>query len=357
MPGRAVSRRRLLRLAGLGTSLALLAACGGAPAPALPTASPSAPPVPTPTPAASPTPAPTATAAAATPSPTLPPSPVARRPLGKLGIELSVVGFGGIVVMDESDEAARRYVSQAIARGVNYFDVAPSYGDAELRLGPALEPYRQDVFLACKTEVHSREGTASMLKQSLERLRTDHFDLYQLHAVTTQADVDACLGAGGAIEAMQEARDKGQVKLLGFSAHSDEAAIALMERFPFDTMLFPINFATWNAGKFGQRALAKALEKGVSVLAIKSLAKRKYKPGEVKKWPKCWYSPVENPEEAALALRFTLSRPVVAALSPSHAELLWWACDAGVDPQPLTADEEAALAKQAEALEPVFSST
>jgi aryl-alcohol dehydrogenase-like predicted oxidoreductase len=351
MPYRPVTRRLFLRTATLAAWTTAVAACAPeAPPPATATLAPVA--TATPEPTASPSPT-------SLPSPTVetsPLPPVAKRPLGKTGIELSVVGFGGIVVMDETEAAAKQYVSQAIARGVNYFDVAPSYGNAESRLGPALEPYRKDVFLACKTEAFTKTGAALSLKQSLERLRTDHFDLYQLHAVTTQADVDTILGPEGAIHALQEARDNGQVKLLGFSAHTEEAAVALLDGFAFDTMLFPVNYVAWNAGKFGPRAVQKAEEKGVSILALKALAKRKYAAGEVKKWYKCWYSPVDSAEEAALALRFTLSRPVVAAVSPSHAELLWWACDAAADPKPLSQEEEDYLAKQAEGLESVFPS-
>lgn len=336
------ARRRFLQAAALAASAALAWACA---------------PVVTPTASLGTGATPTSAAPAPTGTPEATPvAQVARRPLGKLGVSLSVVGFGGIVVMDETEEAAAQYVSQAIARGVNYFDVAPSYGNAETRLGPALEPYRDGVFLACKTEARTRQAATDSLQRSLERLRTDRFDLYQLHAVTTAADVETILGPGGAIEAFQEARDKGQVKLLGFSAHTEEAALSLLDGFAFDTMLFPVNYVAWNTGKFGPKAVAAAQEHGVSILALKSLAKRQYDPGETKKWHKCWYSPVESPEEAALALRFTLTRPVVAAVSPSHAELLWWACDAAAHPQPLTAAEEGDLAKQAEGLVPVFPS-
>ena len=107
------------------------------------------------------------------------------RPYGSTGIELSAVGFGGIVVMDETPADADRYVAEAIDRGVNYFDVAPSYGNAEERLGPALEPFRNRVFLACKTGKRDAAAARASLQESLKKLRTDRFDLFQLHAVTT----------------------------------------------------------------------------------------------------------------------------------------------------------------------------
>ncbi|MEM2480310.1 MAG: aldo/keto reductase, partial [Candidatus Bathyarchaeia archaeon] len=141
-----------------------------------------------------------------------------RRRYGKTNVELSVVGFGGILVMNESQESANRIVSEAIERGINYFDVAPSYGDAEERLGPALKPYRSSVFLACKTAKRTRKEAWEELHQSLKRLCTDHFDLYQLHGVTTLEEVDQIFSEGGAIEALIEAREQGLTKYLGFSA-------------------------------------------------------------------------------------------------------------------------------------------
>ena len=277
-----------------------------------------------------------------------------KRVLGKTSELLSVVGFGGMVLKDEGPSEAKRLVAQAVERGINYFDVAPSYGNAEERLGPALEPYRNSVFLACKTVHRTKEGAWAELHRSLQQLRTDHFDLYQLHAVTTPEEVGQILGAGGAIEALMEAREKGLVRFLGFSAHSEEAALALMDRFSFDSILFPFNWVCWHQSHFGPRVLEKAQEKGVGVLALKALAKRRWKEGEVRQWPKCWYSPVDSPEEASLGLRFTLSRPITACTCPSHAELLWWACDAAERFQPLSEAEEAQLAKQSQGLEPIF---
>src|SRR5210317_1837909 len=163
---------------------------------------------------------------------------IEKRALGKTGEMLSMIGFGGIVVDKATTEQAASRVKEAIDFGINYFDVAPSYGNAEEMLGPALEPYRKDVFLACKTGERKKEGARRELEQSLKYLRTDHFDLYQLHSVTSLEDVDTIFSKGGAMETFLEARDEGKVRLLGFSAHSVEAAMALMDRFDFDTILF-----------------------------------------------------------------------------------------------------------------------
>ena len=280
-----------------------------------------------------------------------------KRRLGKTSEMLSLVGFGGVLVMDEEPPSARRLVAKAVDRGINYFDVAPTYGNAEERLGPALEPYRQSVFLACKTEKRTAEEATEALHQSLHRLHTDHFDLYQLHAVTTLKDVDRILGPGGALEAFVQAQEQGLVRYLGFSAHSEEAALALMDRFEFDTILFPFNWTCWHKGKFGPQVLKKAHEKGLGTLALKALAKRKWKEDEERAWAKCWYAPVDTFEEAALGARFTLSKPVTAAVGPGHEELFEWLCDVADQFTPISEQEDAQLARWSQKLDPIFPET
>ena len=108
------------------------------------------------------------------------PGKLEKRRLGKTGEKLSIIGFGSIVVKDATPQESRERVAQTIDYGVNYFDVAPTYGDAEVKLGPALKPYRNGVFLACKTTERTAEGAQKELDQSLQHLQTDHVDLYQL---------------------------------------------------------------------------------------------------------------------------------------------------------------------------------
>jgi len=278
-----------------------------------------------------------------------------RRILGRTGIEASVVGFGGIIVMNETPEASAKYVAEAVnERDINYFDVAPSYGNAEERLGPALAPYRNNVTLACKTGARKAEGAEAELNASLKELQTDHFDVYQLHAMKTMEDVETVFGPGGAMELFVKAREQGKVRFLGFSAHSEEAALALMDRFDFDTILFPISWACWLKSGFGPDTTAKAKEKSMGILALKTLAKRAWDEGEVHDWSKTWYKPVESYEEAMLAVRFTLSQGVSVAVSPGHMELLRWECDAADEFQRLTDAEEATLRAWSADLKTIF---
>jgi aryl-alcohol dehydrogenase-like predicted oxidoreductase len=257
--------------------------------------------------------------------------------------------------MNEMPDDAKALVAQAIARDINYFDVAPSYGNAQERLGPALEPYRKDVFLACKTTQRSRAGAEAELKRSLELLRTDHFDLYQFHSVTTLSEVDTIFAPGGALEAFKDAREKGLIRHIGFSAHSEAAALAMLDRFPFDTILYPVNWGMWYGGNFGPQVIAKAAAQGLGILALKALAKQKWPASATRKWFKCWYQPVDTPEDVSLGLRFTLTRPVTAAVSPSHAELLWLMCDAAEKLTPISPEEEAQLATRSKELQPLFT--
>ena len=276
----------------------------------------------------------------------------------KPGVELSVVGLGGIVIADVPQTEANETVARAVERGVNYFDVAPTYSNAEERLGPALAPFRDHCFLAGKTEKRTAAEARIALETTLTRLRTDHLDLYQLHALSdVQKDVDVAFGKGGAMEVLLEARRQGRVRFLGFSAHSVEAAEAAMDRFDFDSILLPVNFAMWLRGGFGPRTVERAKSKGMAVLALKSLARQRYRDQHDplrKRWPKCWYEPLADPRAQKLGVRFTLDRPITALIPPGNAELFWRAVEIALDGRPLAPEEQAAVQRLAETSEPIF---
>jgi len=277
-----------------------------------------------------------------------------RRVLGRTGEQLSIIGFGGILVMDESAKESERLVNKAIEKGINYFDVAPNYGNAQQMLGPALKPYRDDVFLACKSELRDYDGVMSDFTESLKLLKTDHIDLYQLHAVTTDEDVNRILSKDGALNAFQELRDKGVIRYIGFSAHTEEAALRLLDHFDFDTILFPFNWVTWHKNDFGKKLMKLAQERNLGILALKALAKRALAKGEEKAYPKAWYYPVDTFDEAQKALKFTLSLPITAAVTPGHEKFFNWACEIAEDDQLLTEQELEWLKKDAKALKPIF---
>ncbi len=277
----------------------------------------------------------------------------------KPGVELSVIALGGIVVVGLEQKDANNIVAEAFDRGVNYFEVAPSYGkgEAEEKLGPALEPYRKRVFLACKTQRRDAEGAREELERSLKRLRTDHFDLYQFHAVSSMEDVEKITAPRGAAELFLKARDEGMVRFLGFSAHSAEAALALMDRFRFDSVLFPVNFVCYAQGNFGPQILARAKEKGMARLALKALAHTRWPEGVSRadrKYPKCWYKPVDDRELARKALRFTLSEDITAAVPPGDERLFRMALELASEFEPLSAAERRQLLAETKGVQPIF---
>jgi len=280
---------------------------------------------------------------------------IPRRPY-KGGVKLSVIGFGGIVVCGMEQKDANAIVAEAVDRGVNYFDVAPSYfkGEAEEKLGAALEPFRSQAFLACKTTRRDAKGAQDELEQSLKRLRTDHFDLYQFHGITKMEDVDAIFKPGGAAETFVKAREQGRTRFIGFSAHSVQAAVAMMDRFPFDSVLFPINFVCYAQGNFGPQVVQKAKEKGVARLALKAFAHTPWPEGAEKKYRKCWYQPVDDPALARQALRFALSEDITAAIPPGEERIFRLALDLAADFKPLTAAEREQLLASTKDLRPIF---
>ncbi len=281
--------------------------------------------------------------------------PLPRRALGRTGTELSILGLGGVVLMNESPASADRIVGEVIDFGVNYFDVAPSYGNAQDLLGPALAPYRQGVFLACKTTERGAEGASAELENSLRVLRTDHVDLYQLHALTTLEEVRKALGPRGALETFIKAKQQGKVRHIGFSAHSSEAALEAMGQFDFETILFPVNFACVFQANFGPAVITAAREKQMGILAIKALARQAWSNEDLRKnWPKLWYEPLTDPGQIDLALRFTLSQPVTAAVPSGDIRLFRPALDIAQSFTPINDKEERDLKALAATLKPLF---
>jgi hypothetical protein len=269
--------------------------------------------------------------------------------------DLSIIGFGGMVVVGMEQSDCDAIVAESVEAGVNYFDVAPSYGDgeAEVKLGRALAPFRSDVFLACKTFLRDAAGAARELDRSLQRLQTGYLDLYQFHALIKTSEVDRILGPGGAVEAVARAQEQGKVRFVGFSAHSVEAALALMERMDFDSMLFPVNFVL-HAHGVGPQVLESARRLGVVRVGVKAMALRPWLRHEEREFPNCWYRPIIDPGLARQALRFALSADVTAVFPPGDPQLFRMALGIARDFTPMTAGERADLLGTAAGVEPLF---
>jgi predicted aldo/keto reductase-like oxidoreductase len=281
---------------------------------------------------------------------------IPKRQYGRTKEKLSIIGFGGMVVKDVTPKEAANFVAEAVDRGVNYFDVAPYYGNAQNRLGPALKPYRQKCFLACKTLERDAVEAANELEQSLKLLKTNYFDLYQLHALTNVDEVEQAFGPGGAMKTILKARQDGKIRYIGFSAHSEEAAHAAMDRFDFDSILFPLSFPIWIKAKFGPSVYRRAKKVGMGIMGLKAMAHQLWPWGKERRWDKTFYEPFDEIDQAGLGLRFTLHLPVTAMFPPGHWELFKMALDLAQAGAlvPLNDNERKMIGKMARKSEPIF---
>jgi len=180
-----------------------------------------------------------------------------RRRLGRTGHLSTVAIFGAAAFWDVDQSEADQIMELVISHGINHIDVAPSYGQAEVRLGPWLSQERDRFFVGCKTMARSKEGASMEMRQSLDRLHIDHFDLYQIHAVTNLEELDAVTRPGGALEAIIEAREAGLTRAIGITGHGVGAPALFLEairRFDFDTVLFPLNFIQYGDPSFRSNA-------------------------------------------------------------------------------------------------------
>ncbi len=233
-----------------------------------------------------------------------------KRRLGRTGHMSTVVTFGAAGIGRVEQDVADRAVQVSLDHGVNHFDVAPSYGDAELRLRPWMPRIRNQIFLGCKTTQRTKEAAKAELHRSLERLGVDRFDLYQLHSVGKRDVLDECTAPGGALEALVEAREEGLVRWLGITGHTHDAPSTHFEalrRFDFDTVMFPLNFVLWNIPEFRQDAealLDACRRRDVGVHILKTVAKDPW--GDRARTHATWYEPFTDQETIDRAVAFNL---------------------------------------------------
>jgi aryl-alcohol dehydrogenase-like predicted oxidoreductase len=282
-------------------------------------------------------------------------SPIPKR-LFREDVHLSILGLGGMALVGLEQKKAEALVAESIESGINYFDVSPFYGsgEAEEKMGSAIAHSQKSLFLACKTIERGAKEAAKELDQSLKRLGVERFDLYQFHAINDESEVKEIFSSGGAMEAFAKAKQQGKIRFIGFSAHSVEAALSMMDRFPFDSVLFPINFINYARGNFGPQVIEKAKKLGVSRLAIKAMAHGPWKKNEKHIYPNCWYRPIDNAELAKKALRFTLSEDVAATVPPGDERLFRLALSLAHDISPMTSAERSDLLASARSLRPLM---
>ncbi len=278
-----------------------------------------------------------------------------RRVLGRTGAKISVVAFPGLALNALNQEEATAGVHKAFDQGINHFDVAPAYGDAEIKMGPALQGLdRSKIFLSCKTKMRDKDGARKELERSLTRLKTDHFDLYQMHHLRWTKEVQQALGPGGAIETFLKAKEEGKIRHIGFSAHTTKSALEMLKGFQFDSVMFPLSYVDYMNWGFGKAVVETARERGTAVLAMKAIYAGAWPQGaeRTRKW---WYRPLEKDDEIELAIRWALSQPGVATTVPvSYLDLLDKCIKAGRSYQPITETEVAKLHEMAKGCGSVF---
>jgi aryl-alcohol dehydrogenase-like predicted oxidoreductase len=279
-----------------------------------------------------------------------------RRVLGKTNHRSSIVTLGGAIFIYPIEQAkGDAFVKYALDSGVNHIDVAPTYGDAEVKLGKWVKEYRDDVFLGCKTGKRTKNEAEEELQQSLKRLQTDYFDLYQFHGLDTPGDLATVVGKTGALQAFKEAKEEGLINHIGITSHNPVNILKAFELHDFDTVLLPVNYvlhAHPEPQNDYEPVLKKAKEKNIGVIAMKSIAKGPY-PTE-KKTHNTWYQPFTARDEIGEALRFTLSQLVTTATTSSDMEIARIQIEVAVNFSPMVLEEQRKLLMEASDYKPLF---
>jgi aryl-alcohol dehydrogenase-like predicted oxidoreductase len=248
-----------------------------------------------------------------------------KRRLGKTENLSTIITFGGFALSRATQKEADAAIELALKAGINHIDVSPIYGQAEERLGSWFERHGNSFFLGCKTAERTRAGAWEGLKRSLETLKVDHFDLYQFHMVDNPTELNTILGAGGALEAVLEAKKQGLVRFIGITGHHPPLHNAALKRFDFDTVMFPLNrvhAAHLNGWNDWRPLLKTAQQKDVGVLAIKVAAKRLWPDGEEADHRyNTWYEPFDKLSELERCYQYTLSQNITSAVMPGEAKL------------------------------------
>jgi aryl-alcohol dehydrogenase-like predicted oxidoreductase len=253
--------------------------------------------------------------------------PIEKRPFGRTGHMSSAVIFGAAALGKVDQGTADRVLDLLLEHGVNHIDTAASYGDAELRIGPWMDRHRADFFLATKTGERDRAGAAASIRRSLERLRTDRIDLIQLHSLTHPDEWERALGAGGALEALIEAREAGLVRFIGVTGHGWTVAAMhrrSLERFDFDSVLLPWNWHCAHHEPYAadfEATLQLCEARKVAVQTIKAIARGPWAAGAARNHS-TWYQPLEDEAAIRTAVRWVLARPGIFLNSVGDVDLL-----------------------------------
>ncbi len=242
-----------------------------------------------------------------------------KRRLGRLGHESSVLIYGAAALGDVSQDVADRSVQEALDGGINHFDVAAGYGDAELRLGALMDGMRDRIFLATKTGDRDREAAWASINASLERLQTDHVDLLQLHEVSRLDDLDRATRSGGALESAVRAQEEGLVGAVGITGHTHDAPATHLEalrRFPFATVLTPLNPVLWRDERYRadyEALVAEVARQDAGLMTIKTVSRRNWPVPDDQPYT-TWYEPFDDQQRITAAVSWVLSHQEITGI-------------------------------------------
>lgn len=281
------------------------------------------------------------------------------RAFGRTGHDSTIAIFGAAAFWEISQANADKVMEQVIEAGVNHIDVAPSYGQAEERIGPWMPRERERFFLGCKTTERSKDGAWNEMQQSLKRLQAKSFDLYQFHAVNTFEDLDKITMKGGALEAVLEAQKAGLTKFIGITGHGADAPAIYLEalrRFDFDSILFPLNFvqmANPTYRKNAEELIAVCQEKQVGTMVIKTITKGPWQ--NEKHTATTWYEPFEKMDEIQRAVDFALSYDVTGLCTAGDTRILPLILKACQSFRPMDEATRETMIESGKTFEPLFS--
>ena len=281
-----------------------------------------------------------------------------KRRFGRTNHMSTLAVFGAVALGQIDQTEADKAVQQVIDAGINHIDIAPSYGQAEQRLGPWMPRIRENFFLGCKTMERTKQSAIEEFHESMARLQVDAFDLYQLHAVTTMEELDQCTQSGGSLEGVIEMREQGLTRFIGITGHGIQTPTIFIEalrRFDFDTVLFPIYPALLANDEYRTQTLALldiCEEKDVGVMAIKAICKEPW--GDREQTYHTWYVPYDDMATIQKNVNFVLSHKLTHVCTVGDYRLLGMVLDACEKFQPIDAAEQDALIKEQADLELIF---
>jgi len=285
---------------------------------------------------------------------------ILRTQFGRTGHASTRIIFGAYALSKATQAEADRILYMLLECGVNHIDTAPMYGNAEKVIGPWLAKHRNDFFVATKTRRRSRPGALDDLKRSLERLRVDYIDLWQLHGLTNPAGWEKVMGSEGALEAFIEARDKGLVRFLGVTGHGNKVPAmhkCSLERFDFDTVMLPYNYLLMQNPRYAadfNELVGLCRKRNVAVQTIKSIARRPWG-SRPKTYNTYFYEPLETQDAIDKSVHWSLGFPDSFLITAGDMQLLPKMLDAANRFEKRPSDIEMSAIVDEFDMQPIFS--